>query len=81
MDHIAHFLKIDPIAVRRVNFLETGDPLLYGPPTYEGRNLMPDLFGRMMNEADYEARSDSIRKFNEVCITGLINSDIVYRWM
>ncbi len=64
MDHVASTLKKDPLEVRMANILETGDPMLFGPPTYERHNLIPEMFETMKSDADYEQRKVEIEKFN-----------------
>ncbi|ODN05821.1 Indole-3-acetaldehyde oxidase [Orchesella cincta] len=65
MDSIAYTLKKDPIAVRQANFISTGDPLIFGAPTYERVNLIPEMIENMKTESDYEARLAAVEKFNQ----------------
>lgn len=67
MDHIANFLKKDPIEVRQANLLCTGDALLFGSPIYERNNLIPQMIEQMKKGADYETRKAFIETFNKVC--------------
>lgn len=68
MDHIANYLKKDPIEVRQANLMETGDALLFGAPVYERQNLIPQMIDEMKSASEYEARKTFIETFNKVCI-------------
>lgn len=66
MEHIAHFLKKDPLEVRLVNLLETGDSLLsmFGPMTFDRVNRIPEMLEMMKEKADYEKRKEFVEKWN-----------------
>lgn len=66
LDHISHYLKKDPIQVRLANMLESGDALIFGAPTYERHNLIPEMIENMKTASEYEARKAMIEKFNKV---------------
>ncbi len=67
MDHIANYLKRDPIEIRQANLLETGDALLFGAPIFERPNLIPQMIDEMKSASDYEDRKAFIETFNKVC--------------
>ena len=62
MDHIAHDLGIDPLAVRRANFYENGDKTPYHM-TIEDSVIAP-LVDDLAKACDYEKRRAGIAKYN-----------------
>lgn len=77
MEHIANYLKKDPLSVREVNFLANGDPLLFGAPIYERENMIPLMIEHMKKASEYEARKSAIENFNKV-LGCLLNSRNLY---
>lgn len=67
IEHIAHFLKKDPIEVREVNFYseEKKEDEMKAP---NGRSLMPFTLPKMWSQlkasAKYSERREAINKFN-----------------
>jgi len=67
MEHIASFLKLDPLQVRMNNFIKTGDEI-FGIPglTFQGENPLPQMIQELKASADYDDRVNFIDRFNEV---------------
>ncbi|CAL8069378.1 unnamed protein product [Orchesella dallaii] len=68
MDHIANYLKKDPLEIRMINLLNNGDALVFGhgaPATYNRENMIPKIVEQMKSTADYEARNEYIKSFNK----------------
>lgn len=64
MDHIATYLRKDPLQIREVNLIENGDPLVFGAPTYDRENLIPRMIKEMKEGAEYVKRRGEIENFN-----------------
>ncbi|RMF35332.1 MAG: xanthine dehydrogenase molybdopterin binding subunit, partial [Alphaproteobacteria bacterium] len=63
MDHIAHALGRDPLAVRQANLYgENGLATPYGMAVED--NILPELMAELAERADYAARRAAIRAFN-----------------
>lgn len=67
MEHIAFSLKLDPLQVRQVNFIQRNDEI-FGIPglTFQGENPMPDMIQNLKMVAEYEERKSFIDEFNRV---------------
>ena len=65
MDHIAHYLGRDPLAIRRANFYddEGRNETPYGQKITD--NIAPQLVDELCKSADYAARRDAIKTFND----------------
>lgn len=71
MEHISHYLKKDPLDVRRVNFLQKGDqllPTMFGDMNYTEENQMPRLIEEIKKSGDYENRTKFVETFNKVIL-------------
>ena len=71
MDHIAHHLRLDPLAVRRVNFYASGGSISaktkpqttpYGMEVEDA--IIAELTDQLAQSSDYEARRARVAKWN-----------------
>ena len=67
MDHIAHDLKMDPLAIRQKNFYPDHNSSTHGTTPY-GQvvkdGIIHDLTNRLVADSDYHRRRQSIQEFN-----------------
>ena len=67
MDHIAHDLKMDPLAIRQKNFYPDHNSSTHGTTPY-GQvvkdGIIHDLTNRLVADSDYHHRRQSIQEFN-----------------
>ncbi|XP_071749529.1 uncharacterized protein [Lepeophtheirus salmonis] len=64
MDHLSHATGIDPLQIRRANFLTIGDPLL--DKTYlKDSNPLDIMIGKMLESSNYTGRKKEIENFNK----------------
>lgn len=67
MDHIAHDLKMDPLAIRQKNFYPDHNSSTHGTTPY-GQvvkdGIIHDLTNRLVADSDYTRRRQSIQEFN-----------------
>ena len=67
MDHIAHDLKMDPLAIRQKNFYPDHNSSTHGTTPY-GQvvkdGIIHDLTNRLVADSDYTRRRQSIKEFN-----------------
>jgi len=67
MEHIAHYLGKDPLDVRMVNQIKTGDPIYSVPGyTFDGVNLIPQMLDEIKKSGDYAERKKFLENFNSV---------------
>ncbi len=63
MDHIAHDLGVDPLAVRRINFYGPGRDMTPYHMVVED-NVTPEIVDELVQTSNYVARRGEIAKFN-----------------
>jgi xanthine dehydrogenase large subunit len=63
MDHIAHALGRDPLAIRRANLYAPGRATTHYGQEVED-NIAPELIAELAAAADYEGRRAAVRDFN-----------------
>ncbi|CAB4059677.1 XDH [Lepeophtheirus salmonis] len=64
MDHLSNATGIDPLQIRRANFLTIGDPLL--DKTYlKDSNPLDIMIGKMLESSNYTGRKKEIENFNK----------------
>jgi xanthine dehydrogenase molybdopterin-binding subunit B len=67
MEHIAFYLDKDPLEVKMVNLIKTGDPIYSVPGfTFDGTNFIPRMVDEIKKSGDYEDRKKFIENFNQV---------------
>ena len=66
IDEIAHYLKIDPLDVRKRNVYtdENGRNITHYGQVFEN-NCLPDLFEKLEEQCDYRSRRKSIEEYNK----------------
>ncbi|CAF1623452.1 unnamed protein product [Rotaria magnacalcarata] len=64
VDHIATYLKLDPVAIRRLNMYKEGDITHFGQPLE--RWHIPRLMDELTKSSDYVQRQKSIEDFNKL---------------
>lgn len=65
MDQIARSLRLDPLAVRRVNFYEPGTARDLTPYHQQVEHFrLPDMVERILTSSDYAARRRAVDTFN-----------------
>ncbi len=65
MDHIAHALGRDPLAVRQANFYSAGPPHQTTPYGQEVQNfILPELVEQLVARSDYHARRQAVADWN-----------------
>lgn len=80
-EHLAHYLKKDPLEVRLNNLIKDGGTTLGIPGmapngVFNGVNLIPYLVDEMKKNADYEKRKKSVEEFNKVILQNLLFNNI-----
>lgn len=67
IEHIAFYLEKDPLDVRLVNQIKTGDPIYSVPgATFNEENLIPEMIEEIKKSGDYEDRKKFVETFNQV---------------
>jgi xanthine dehydrogenase large subunit len=70
LHEIAHHLRLDPLDVREANLYRSSDLRNVTPYGQIVRNnTLPELFATLRNQADYDARRQIVRAFNESSAT------------
>jgi len=67
MEHIAHELKKDALAVREANLMEKDDllmPIFFPEAPLDTENLMPVLIKELKSSGDYDKRKLAVEKYN-----------------
>ncbi|QQP41403.1 Uncharacterized protein FKW44_015758, partial [Caligus rogercresseyi] len=64
MDHLSHVTGIDPLQLRRNNFLSNGDTLLIASLLTDG-NPLEKMIKKALESSDYLNRKNDIDKFNK----------------
>ncbi|CAF2816169.1 unnamed protein product [Rotaria sp. Silwood2] len=64
VDHIATYLKLDPLIIRRLNMYKEGDLTHFGQPL-ERWNI-PRLMDELVKSSDFIQRQKSIEEFNKL---------------
>ncbi len=64
VDHIANYLKIDPLVIRHLNMYKEGDITHFGQPL-ERWNI-PRLMHELIKSSDYYQREKTIEEFNQL---------------
>ena len=64
VDHVASYLKLDPLAIRRSNLYKEGDLTHFGQPL-ERWNI-PRMLDELIKSSDYHQRQKNIEEFNRL---------------
>ncbi|XP_064107764.1 uncharacterized protein LOC135216406 [Macrobrachium nipponense] len=64
IEHIAHYLKKDPLEVRMANMVAPGVPR-FGIPPHKANILVDDIMPLLKEKAQYERRKEEVAIFNK----------------
>lgn len=64
LDHVASFLKKDPLEVRQVNLITPGVPRLFQP--HENTPIKDKILPLLLQKANYTQRKAEVDQFNKV---------------
>lgn len=70
IDHIASYLKKDPLEVRKVNLITPGEPRLLGAP-HENTPLKDRILPLLLEKANYAQRKVEVDEFNRVSLQSI----------
>ena len=77
MEHVACGLEMDPLEIKRKNFLQQGDALFYAKDPkvqvhLNEKNPMPEVIDKICKSSNWEVRQAAVEQFNKVILSNCI---------